>query len=114
MEEQEDQAEVVKESPNVISVFDVVNSQPSHDREAPANLNSFPRMVIRSIPSLKKATRKKQVNEDGETDSSSTSQIHEMIRLDMQESKRCQEEDMEYCHFQPEDCCIQLEEVWEE
>ena len=54
------------------------------------------------------------MNEDGETDSSSTSQIHEMIWLDMQESTRCQEEDIDYHHIQPEDWCIQLEEVWEE
>jgi hypothetical protein len=54
------------------------------------------------------------VNEDGATDSSSTSQILEMIRLDMQESKRCKEEDMEYRHIQAEDCQIQLEEDREE
>jgi hypothetical protein len=54
------------------------------------------------------------VNEDVETDSSSTSQILEMIRLDMQESKWCQEEDMEYCSIQAEDCQIQLEEDQEE
>ena len=32
-----------------------------------------------------------------------------MIRLDMQESKRYQEEDMEYHCIQAEDCWIQLE-----
>ena len=113
-EEQEDEAEVDMESPNMMSIFDVVNSLPAHDSDAPANLNSLPRIVIRSILSSKKASRKEQVNEDGETDSSSTSQILEMIRLDMQESTRCQEEDIEYHHIQPEDWCIQLEEVWEE
>ena len=54
------------------------------------------------------------MNEDGETDSSSTSQLLEMTRLDIQESKRRQEEDMEYHHIQPEDWCIQVEEVWDE
>ena len=72
-EEQEDDALVIVESPNMISVVDVVDSQPSHDSDAPANLNELPRMVIRSIPSSKKAWRKKQANEDGETDSSTTS-----------------------------------------
>jgi hypothetical protein len=37
-----------------------------------------------------------------------------MIKLDMQESKRHQEEDMEYCHIQAEDHCIQLEDNQEE
>jgi hypothetical protein len=37
-----------------------------------------------------------------------------MIRLDMQESKRCQEEDMEYLCIQVEDRWIQLEEDQEE
>jgi hypothetical protein len=71
-------------------------------------------MVIRSTLSSKKASRKEQVNEDGETDSSSTFKPLEMIRLDMQESKSCQVREMEHCHIQTEDCCIQLEEVWEE
>ena len=84
-EEQEDDAEVVVESPNVTSVVDVVDSLPAHDSDAPANLNALPRLAIRSIPSSKKISRKKQVNEDGETDSSSTSQNLEMIILDMQE-----------------------------
>ena len=48
-EEQEDEAEVDMESPNMMSIFDVVNSLPAHDSDAPANLNSLPRMVIRSI-----------------------------------------------------------------
>jgi hypothetical protein len=69
----------------VISVFDVVNSLPAHDRDAPTNLNSLPRMVIRSIPSSKKASRKKKINQGCKTDSSLTSQILKMIRLDMQE-----------------------------
>ena len=114
MEEQGDEAEVDVESPNMISVFDVVNSLPAHDSDAPVNLNSLPTMVVKSILSSKRASRKNRVNEDGEIDSSSTSQILEMIRLDMQESTRCQEEDIEYHHIQPEDWCIQLEEVWEE
>ena len=114
IEEQEDEADIDVESPSMISVFDVANSLPSHDSDSHANLNSLPRIVIRSILSSKKASRKEQVNEDGETDSSSTSQILEMIRCDMQESKICQEEDMEYHHIQPEDWCIQLEKVWEE
>ena len=114
MKEQEDEPEVDVELPNMISVFDVVNYLPAHDSDTPASLNSLPRMVIRSILSSKKASRKEQVNEDGETDSSSTSQILEMIRCDMQESKRCQEEDMEYHPIQPEDWCIQHEEIWEE
>jgi hypothetical protein len=53
------------------------------------------------------------VNEDGKADNSSTSQILEIIKLDMQESKRCQEDDMEYCCIQAEDHYIQLEKVWE-
>ena len=57
-EEQEDEAEVDMESPNMMSIFDVVNSLPAHDSDAPANLNSLPRMVIRSIMSSKKASRK--------------------------------------------------------
>ena len=39
MEEQGDEAEVDVESPNMISVFDVVNSLPAHDSDAPAYLN---------------------------------------------------------------------------
>ena len=113
-EEQEDDAEVVVESPNVTSVVDVVDSLPAHDSDAPANLNALPRLAIRSIPSSKKISRKKRVNEDGETDSSSTSQILEMIRLDMQESKRRREEDLEYRRIQAEDRRIQLEEDREE
>ena len=58
-DEQEDEAEVGMESPNMISIFDVVNSLPAHDSDAPANLNSLPRIVIRSILSSKKASRKK-------------------------------------------------------
>ena len=54
------------------------------------------------------------MNEDSENDSSSTSQILEMIRLYMQESKRHQGEDMEYCFIQAEECHIQLEEDQEE
>jgi hypothetical protein len=114
IEVQEDEVEIDVESPSMISVFDVANSLPSHDSDSHAHLNSLPRMVISSILSSKKAWRKEQVNEDGETDSSSTSQILEKISCDMQKSKRCQEEDMEYHHIQPEDWCIQLEEVWEE
>ena len=95
----------------MISIVDVVDSLPAHDSDAPTNLNSLPRMAVWTIPSSKKASRKKRVNEDGETDSSSTSQILETARLDMQESKRCQEEDMVYCHIQSENCCMQLVEV---
>ena len=95
----------------MISIVDVVDSLPAHDSDAPTNLNSLPRLAIRSIPSSKKASRKNRVNEDGETDSSSTSLIPEMIRLDMQESKRHQEEDMVCCHIQSENCCMQLVEV---
>ena len=58
-DEQEDEAEVGMESPNMISIFDVVNSLPAHGSDAPANLNSLPRIVIRSILSSKKASRKK-------------------------------------------------------
>ena len=57
-EEQEDEAEVDMESPNMMSIFDVVNSLPAHDSDAPANLSSLPRMVLRSILSSKKASRK--------------------------------------------------------
>ena len=110
-EEEQEDAEVVVESTYVTSIVDVVDSLPAHDSDAPINLNSLPRMAVRTIPSSKKASRKKRVNEDGETDSSSTSQILETARLDMQESKRCQEEDMVYCHIQSENCCMQLAEV---
>ena len=37
-----------------------------------------------------------------------------MIQLDVQESKRRQEDDMEHHFIQAEDYHIQLEEVWEE
>ena len=57
-DEQECEAEVVVESPNMISIVDVVGSLPAHDSDTPANLNSLPRMVIRSILSSKKASRK--------------------------------------------------------
>ena len=60
MKEQEDEPEVDVELPNMISVFDVVNSLPAHDSDAPAYLNSLPRIIIRSIPSSKKASRKKR------------------------------------------------------
>ena len=53
------------------------------------------------------------MSKDGKADNSSTSQILEIIKLEMQESKRHQEEDMEYCCIQAEDHCIQLGEVWE-
>ena len=59
VEEQENVAEVVVESTHVIFVFDVVKSLPAHDSDAPENLNSLPRMLIRSILSSKKASRKK-------------------------------------------------------
>ena len=54
------------------------------------------------------------MNEGGETDSSSTSQIFEMIKLDMQESERCQEEDKYYHCIQAEDSNIQQKEDQEE
>ena len=53
-EEQEDDAEVVVESPNVTSVVDVVDSLPAHDSDAPANLNALSRLTIRSTLSSKK------------------------------------------------------------
>jgi hypothetical protein len=54
------------------------------------------------------------MNQDGETDSSSTSQILQMIKLDIQESTRLQEDDIEYHQIQVEGCHIQLEEDWKE
>ena len=54
-EKLEEDAEVVVESTNVISIVDGVDSLPAHDSDTPANLNSLPRMIIRSIPSSKKA-----------------------------------------------------------
>ena len=57
--EQEDDPEVVVESTNMISIVEVVNSLPAHDYDTPANLNSLPRIVIRSMLSSKKASRKK-------------------------------------------------------
>ena len=56
---QEDDEEVVLESTNVNSNVDVVNSLLVHDCDTPANLNSLPRMVIRTIPSSKNISRKK-------------------------------------------------------
>jgi hypothetical protein len=63
---------------------------------------------------LQKGFKEKQVNEDCKTDSISSSQLLEMMKLDMQESKRCQEEDMDYCCIQAEDRFIQIEEIREE
>jgi hypothetical protein len=57
--EQEDDEEVVLESTNVNSNVDVVNSLLVHDSDTPTNLNSLPRMVIRSIPSSTNISRKK-------------------------------------------------------
>ena len=56
---QEDDEEVVLESTNVNSNVDVVNSLLVHDSDTPTNLNSLPRMVIRSIPSSKNISRKR-------------------------------------------------------
>jgi hypothetical protein len=50
-EEQEDDAEVVMESTDVIFIVDAVDSLSAHDSDAPSNLNSISRMVIRSISS---------------------------------------------------------------
>ena len=58
MWKKEDGVKDVAESTNVNSIFDVVDSLPENDSDAPANSNSLPRMVIRTIPSSKKASRK--------------------------------------------------------
>ena len=67
-----------------------------------------------SIPSSKKVSRKKRAHDNGDTDSKTASQILEMIRLDMQESKRRRDEDIEYCRIQAEQRHIQVEEDCEE
>jgi hypothetical protein len=96
-EEQDEDAEVVVESTNVIFIVDAVDSLTAHDSDIPTNLKSLSRMPIRRIPSSK-SLQEKGVNKDDKTDSHSTSQFLEMIKLDMQDSNRCQEEDMEfYC-----------------
>jgi hypothetical protein len=69
-------------------------------------------MTIRIIPSSKKDL--KRVNEDGETYSTSTSQFLEIIKLDMQVSKRCQQENMEHSLIQVEERLIQAGEDQEE
>ena len=49
-----------------------------------------------------------------DTDSSSTSKVLEIIKLNIQESKRCQEEDMEYYCILAEEHQTQVEEQQEE
>ena len=66
--------------------------------EAPANENEAPKKKIKSIFASKKLTRNKK-GSDGDG-SVSTSEIIEIMKLDMQESKHQQEEDMEYQHIQ--------------
>ena len=66
--------------------------------EAPANENEVPRKKIKSIFASKKLTRNKK-GSDG-NGSVSTSEIIEIMKLDMQESKRQREDDMEYRRVQ--------------
>ena len=66
--------------------------------KASANENEAPRKKIKSIFASKKLTRNKK-GSDGDG-SDSTSEIIEIMKLDMQESKHQQEEDMEYQHIQ--------------
>ena len=73
--------------------------------EAPANENEAPRKKMKSIFASKKLTRNTKES-DGD-DSVSTSEIIEIMKLDMQVSKRQQEEDMEYQ-------CVQIDEEREE
>ena len=64
IEEQEDEADIDVESPSVISVFYVANSLPSHDSDSHPHLNSWPRMVIRSILSSKKRSEERRVGKE--------------------------------------------------
>ena len=77
--------------------------------EAPANDNEAPRKKIKNIFASKKLTRNKK-GSDGDV-SVSTSEIIEIMKLEMQQSKRQQEEDMEYRHVQideeREEWCLQ-------
>ena len=77
-------------------------------------MNELPRTVIKSIPSSKKISGKKRAHDNEDTDSNSASQILEMNRLDMQESKRHRVECMEYPCIQAEQTHIQAEEDHEE
>ena len=92
---EDDDTEVV-ESTTMICSVDTVDHLLQNETGFPANLNELPRMAIKGIPSSKKVSRKKRAHDNGDTDSNSASQILEMIRLDMQESKRCRDEDIEY------------------
>ena len=73
--------------------------------EAPANENEAPRKKMKSIFASKKLTRNKKDSDGGS--SFSTSEIIEIMKLDMQESKCQKEEDMEYQ-------CVQIDEECEE
>jgi hypothetical protein len=84
---------------------DAVDTLPEHECDTPANLNALPTMEFRSILYSTKASRKKRVHNNEETDSHSTSQILEMTKLDKQLQKRHLEEDIKYL-------CIQVEEIY--
>ena len=110
----EDSDTEVVESTTINRSVDTVDHPLQNETGAPANLNEPPRMVIKSIPSSKKVSRKKRAHDNGDTDNNSASQILEMIRLDMQESKRRRDEDIEYRRIQAEQRHIQAEEDREE
>ena len=69
----------VVESTTVISIVDTVDHLKENVSDAPANLNEQLTMVIKSIPSSKKASRKNWAHDNGDTDSNSAPQILEMI-----------------------------------
>ena len=104
----------VVESTTMICSVDTVDHLLQNETDVSANLNELPRMAIKSIPSAKKISRRKSVHDNGDTDSNSASQILEMIRLDMQESKRRRDKNIEYCCIQTEQRHIQAEEDCEE
>ena len=104
----------VVESTTVIYSVDTVDHLLQNETDFPANLIELPRMAMKSIPSSEKVSRKKRAHDNGDTDSNSASQILEMISLDMQESKKRRDEDIEYRRIQAEQRHIQAEEGREE
>ena len=77
------------ESTQIITIIDALDSLPAHDSDAPAHLNSLPWMIIRSILSSKKASRKNGQMKMARLMAVFTSQVLVLIKLDMQESKLC-------------------------
>ena len=83
----------------------------NHRPEAPANKNEAPRKKIKNFFASKKRIRNKK-GSDGDG-SVPTSDIIVIMKLDMQESKRQQEEDVEYHGVQiDEECEEQCLQQW--